>query len=185
MKDKVKLELFAIGEIIGTPDVGLISLHDENRKRCLAIVCDNLMKEELQLRTSKQKVCRTMIPEVLSNVLINQTGFHFELVINDVVDGVYRAMLVNKDTFQPVSLRASDAVLLHLASGIPLYATTQLMQRQSVAITGGPAQMVPMPFNALSDRMLRDAMNAAVEQERYEVASTIRDELKRRGSKLL
>ena len=38
-----------------------------------------------------------------------------------------------------------------------------------------------IPYNALTDKMLEDALEKAIELERYEMASTIRDELKRRG----
>lgn len=179
MQDKIKLEFHSVGEIVGNKEVGVITLIDATHSRCIAIVCDDLIKKQIHMRLTKQKLCNTMIPEVLSNILMNQAGFHFEIIINDIVDGVYRAMLVNTDTYQPISMRASDAVLLHAATKIPIYATMQLMQRQSVPLQMGAG--IALPYNALSDDMLRDAMKAAVETERYEVASTIRDELKRRG----
>ena len=170
----------AVSAIIGNPEVGVIVLCDEKETVQIAIVCDGLMRQEFMLRLSKEKVCNTLLPEVLVNVLTTQVDFKFEIVINDIIDGVYKAMLINTETYQPLSLRASDAVLLHHISKAPLYATTQLLKRQAVPILKG-TQSMALPYNALSDDMLLDAMQRAVEVEQYEAASTIRDELKKRG----
>ena len=180
MQAIIELKVFAVSEIIGNHDVGIIMLSDKGATMQIAVVCDKLMKEEIGLRLSKQKICNTLLPEVLVNVLKNQVGYSFELIINDIVDGVYRAMLINSETRQSLSLRASDAILLHLISDAPIYATNTLMQRQAVPVVPGSPSMA-LPYNALSDDMLREALKSAVEQEKYEMSSTIRDELKRRG----
>lgn len=180
MQEKTQLKLLSIAEIMGNRDVGIISLVDEAEKLMMAIVCDEQMKQELHLRLSRNKVCKTMLPEVLVNILKNQVGYNFELIINDIIDGEYKAMLVNTDTGQPLSMRASDAVLLHLVSKVPLYVTDQLLKRQSMPYVSGSPSMA-LPFNVLTDKMLREAMNYAVEHENYEMASKFRDELKKRG----
>lgn len=180
MQDKVKLHLLSIAEIMGNTEVGIISLVDEREKRLIAILCDRQMKQELHLRLSHNKVCNTMLPEILVNVLKNQVGYNFEIIINDIIDGEYKAMLVNTDTAQPLSMRASDAVLLHLISKVPLYATEQLVYRQGIPYVPGSPSMA-LPYNVLTDKMLREAMDYAAEHENYEMASKFRDELKKRG----
>ena len=180
MQDKIKMQVLAISEIVGNSDIGIILLADESHTLQLAIMCDKLMKDELQMRVAKQKVCNTMLPEILTQVLQTQTNYNFEIVINDVIDGVYKAMLVNTDTYQPVSLRASDAILLSLISKYPLYATMSLIKRQAVPLVKGSHGMA-MPYNALPVQLLREAMDKAVETENYELASHVRDELKKRG----
>lgn len=180
MQDKVQLEFRGISEIIGNSEIGIIVLFDKAETMQIAIVCDELMKRELQLRVKKKKECNTMLPEILSNMLTLQYGCKFQIIINDIVDGIYRAMIVNTETLQPVSLRAADAVMLHLITKAPLYATMRLMRRQAVPVVPGSPTMA-LPYNALSDSMLKHAMESAVEQEKYEMASTIRDELRKRG----
>lgn len=180
MLDKVQLKLMSLSEILGNPDVGILMLSDMDEKTQLPIVCDAAIRDDIRRRLAKDKVCNTMLPEILTNILVHQYGFHFEVVINDVIDGVYRAMVVNTDTYEPISIRATDAILLHVISKCPLYATTGLLQRQSIPLVKGSPTMA-LPYNILSDRMLHDAMRAAVDAERYEMASTIRDELKKRG----
>lgn len=180
MQDKVELKVHSVSEIVGNSEVGIVVLMDKEEVMQIAIVCDKAMKETLHMHISKQKVCNTMLADVLANILLNQVGYKCELIINDIVDGVYKAMIVNTETYQPVSLRASDAILMHIITKTPIYATMQLMKRQAVPVTAGSISMA-LPYNALSDKMLQDAMKSAVEQEKYEMASAIRDELKKRG----
>lgn len=180
MLDKVQLKVQSVSEILGNPEIGIVVLHTVDETMQLAIVCDAVIKQELYMRLSKQKECNTMLPEVMYNILANQVGYNFEILINDVIDGIYRAMIVNTDTLQPISLRAADAILLHLISKNPIYITKQLIQRQGVPVMKG-SPVMSLPYNALSDKMLKDALKAAIDDEKYEMASTLRDELKKRG----
>lgn len=180
MQDLVKMKILAIAEIMGNTEVGVISLIDEPEQRMLGVICDKQMKHELHLRLTRNKVCRTMLPEVLVNILKNQVGYQFEIVINEIIDGEYKAMLINSETRQPLSMRACDAVLLHAVSDVPLYVTAQLLKRQAMPYVPGSTAMA-LPVNVLTDNMLHDAMDYAVEHENYEMASKFRDELKNRG----
>lgn len=180
MLEKIQIKVKAVSEIIGNPEVGIIIVTDNEERMQLAVVCDDIMKREMHLRLSREKKCNTMLPEILINILRQQDSLHYEIILNDIADGEYRAMLVNTETYQPVSMRASDAILLHVISHVPLYATIQLMKRQAVPVIPGSPSMA-LPYNALTDKMLQDALKKAVELEKYEMASTIRDELKKRG----
>lgn len=180
MQEKTKLRIRAISDIMGNPEVGIIVLTDNQRQRQIAVVCDRLVKQELSLRLAKKQECNTMLPEVLTQILTGQYGFRPEVVINDIVDGIYRAMIVNTDTGQPMSVRAADGILLHVIARVPLYATLDIMRKQSVPLLPNSPAM-SLPYNALSENMLRSAMQSAVSTEHYEAASLIRDELRKRG----
>lgn len=90
MQEKVELKVHSVSEIVGNPEVGIVVLMDKAEVMQIAIVCDKAMKESLHMHISKQRVCNTMLPDVLANILLNQVGYKCELVINDIVDGVIR-----------------------------------------------------------------------------------------------
>ena len=129
---KVRLTIRGVSEIVGTEEIGLIVLVDESLSRQLTIPCDKQMLSQFRLRIGKAPIVGRMLPEVLWHVISTQTDLRFEILINDLIDGQYRAMLYNVETLEPISMRASDAVLLSYISNIPLFVEWGLMEKQSV-----------------------------------------------------
>lgn len=179
-QNNIQMKVYAISEIVGNKDVGIIVLTNIECTMHIAIVCDNLIKRELQLRLKKEKICSRMLPEVMINLINQRLECEYEIIINDIIDGEYYAVVVDKYYAQSYTLRAADAILLHIISRKPLYATSEIIKNQAMPVAPGNVAM-SLPYNALSDSMLLDAMKNAIEMEKYEMASTIRDELKKRG----
>lgn len=177
---KERLVFKGVSEIVGTEDLGLLILTDEAKERQITIVCDKAMAVQLELRVKKVPITRIMLPEVLCRILKNNSNFDYEIVIDDIVDGQYRTLLYDKETLEPLLIRASDAVLLSVVSGIPLYMETGLMKRQAVAYNEN-SRGVSLPVNTISDEMLQAALDKAIADENYELASHLRDEKKRRN----
>ena len=69
---------------------------------------------------------------------------------------------------------------LSLVGDIPLYIESGLMRRQSVAYREN-SRGVSLPVNTISDEMLQAALDKAIADENYELASHLRDEKKRRN----
>lgn len=178
--DNIQMKVYAISEIIGNKDVGIIVLTNIEGTMHIAVVCDNLIKQELQLRLKKEKKCSRMLPEVMFNIINQRFGCDYEIIIDEIADGEYYAVVVDKYYEQSYKMRATDAILLHLISRMPLYATSKIVKEQAMPVAPGNVAM-SLPYNALSDNMLLDAMKSAIDMEKYEMASTIRDELKKRG----
>lgn len=178
--DNIQMKVYAISEIIGNKDVGIIVLTNIEGTMHIAVVCDNLIKQELQLRLKKEKKCSRMLPEVMFNIINQRFGCDYEIIIDEIADGEYYAIVIDKYYEQSYKLRATDAILLHLISRMPLYATSKIVKEQAMPVAPGNVAM-SLPYNALSDNMLLDAMKSAIDMEKYEMASTIRDELKKRG----
>ena len=176
--DKVRLYLKEIVEVSSNTDIGLLILVDEQEKRQLVIPCDKLMKYELNARVQK-KNCSRRLPEVLLNLLRNNTDLSFEILLTDIIDGDFKAQLFNLDSLEMIPINAADAILISKIAHLPLSASERLMFRQSAKYTPGVVS-VSLPINILTNEMLQEAMNKAISEERYEQASQIRDELKRR-----
>lgn len=178
--NKVRLFFKSVTEIVGTNDVGLLILVDEQQQRQLTIPCDRNMLYQFSLRVQKVPITNRMLPEVLWQVIHSQTTLHFEILINDLIEGQYRAVLYNVETLEPILIRISDAMLLAYVSDIPIYIDEKLMKKQSVKYVHN-AQGMSIPVNTLTDEMLKKALNKTIEDEHYELASLLRDEMKRRN----
>lgn len=179
---KERLIFKGVSEIVGTEDLGLLILTDEAKERQITIVCDKAMAVQLELRIKKIPITRIMLPEVLCRMLKNNGGLDYELLIDNIIDGQYRTILYDKETMDTLLIRASDAVLLSIVANIPLYIEAGLMRRQSVMYNEN-AKGVSLPVNTISDEMLQVALDKAIADENYELASHLRDEKKRRTKK--
>ncbi len=176
---RIQLFFRGVSEIVGTDDLGLLILSDEAKERQISIVCDKAMALQIEFRLKGVPITNIMLPEVLCKV-INMQDLHLELVIDDLIDGQYRTILYNTDTMVPLLIRASDAVLLSLVGNIPLYIDSTLMRRQAVRYSID-TRGVSLPVNTISDEMLQSALDKAIADENYELASHLRDEQKRRN----
>lgn len=176
--NKVKLIFKNVSEIVGSKEVGLLILSDEEGNRQIAIPCDKNMIYQFSLRLSEIPIKETLLPEVLAHFL-EQTNMQYEILINDIVDGKYRTMLINMTTLESTPLRASDAILLSYISSIPIYIEKGLMEKQSVTYENF-SKGISIPVNSLNLEMLEEAIKNAVKEEKYEIASFLRDEINRR-----
>ncbi len=177
--NKIRLVLKGVSEIVGDDNLGLLILTDIAQTRQLSIICDKQMEYQFGLRMSKAPVANMMLPEVMAQVISRQTTLNIELQIYDIVDGQYQASLVNNDTLQTVPIRASDAILFSFVSHCPLYIEERLMMRQSVPYsTNSPGMAIPV--NSISNSMLQSALKKAIQEENYELASHLHEEMQRR-----
>ena len=165
MMSKVKLKFHNVGEIVGSDELAIITLTDEPQERMITIVCDKAMAVQLELRAEQIPITRIMLPEVLAGILKDQAGIMMDILITDIIEGQYRTLLYNRVTAR-----------------IPIYMESSLMDRQSVRFSG-LSHAISMPVNTLSTEMLDKALQKAVDDENYELASHLRDEKKRREKK--
>ncbi len=177
--DRIRLVFKSVSEIMGTDEIGLLILTDEQELRQIAMPCDRTMIEQFSLRLNRAPVVGRLLPEVLWHVISMRSDHAFEIVVTDIIEGQYRALLVDVETQEPVSLRMSDAVLLSYIAKLPIWIDAQLMEKQSVPYDR-EARGVAIPVNTISTEMLQNALDKAVEEEKYELASHLRDELRRR-----
>ena len=161
-------------QVVGGEGMAVILLTDMERQWALSVVCDEPMSQQLQMRVSNPKACRNMLPETLLRLLPSS----YEMMICGLIEGQYQVVLMN-EMADSVHLRMSDAVLLSLMSDIPLYIEDSLFKRQCFPFDE-KAQSIAIPINTMDLPRLKSALEHAVENENYELASQLRDEINRR-----
>lgn len=177
---RIKLFLQQATEVVGEEKEGLLILTDSFQKRQIAIPCSSRMFDEFKARMNNPKH-HAELADILFNVIKWQTELSLELVIINVDNGHYSAILSNTDSLEQVPLDGAQAVLLNYISKdkIPLFIEEKLFLKQS-SVYDMKATGVSLPVNTLSRSMLRKAMEKAIAAENYELASQLRDELNRR-----
>lgn len=173
--ERIRLRFENIQQIVGNDDLSVMMLTDETRQRALSVICDAAMTSQLLLRLQSPDRCAHLLPEALVHMLPDDC----EMMIYGVHDGQYQVVLQDRDFTRHAVLRLSDAVLLHIIANYPLYIESTLMQHQSVPFDEH-ATGVAIPINSMDTKRLHFAMQKAVSEENYELASQLRDEIKRR-----
>ena len=123
-----RLKYKGLADIVGSEGMCVIMLTDEPETRCLNIICDKTMSQQLQMRTGHLDICNCLLPEVLMKFLGDYVPVKkLEINIQNILDGQYLVGLMNTDNYAIHRIRLSDAVLLHLIADVPLYIDEQLM----------------------------------------------------------
>ena len=90
-----------------------------------------------------------------------------------------KAKLVNATSGSAYSLPQDEAVLLAVTAGLEIFTNMEVLQKFTTPFRKD-VMSVALPIVGLPDSLLKKALEKAVEEENYEGASFIRDEMKRR-----
>ena len=188
---RIKLKVQGVTDI--APNIAsLLILTDEEEKRQLTIVIDAVMRHEIALRRGKYVGNATQrgnainslqhcLPETLSAAIKYLTNIELCVTIVSIANGQYYALLEDMRTGTAFPIRASEGVLLTYADPhIPLYIEESLWEMQSTKYLGDQAKGFSLPLNTLSVGMLKQAMQKCIDDENYEGAQHIKEELERR-----
>lgn len=178
MMKRTLLKFENIQQVVGSDDISVIQLTDEERRRSLSIVCDEQMTRQIMLRLQSPDKCGQLLPESLTKMLPGK----YELMIYGLHDGQYQVVLADSEFERNVRIRISDAVLLNIIAGYPLYIEETLMQKQCAPFKAN-ARGVAIPINTIDSQRLNKVLQNAIDEENYEFASQVRDEIKRRSKK--
>ena len=177
--DRIKLKLMGISDVVGIDDISLLSLVDEAEERQLIVSCDKMMGRQIQLRMMDKPGLEHLYPEVMTKMLLAQSSQQMEVMIYDLREGTYRTEVIDTLTGKKYPIRCSDGIFFSLLMDCPLFASRSVMLKQAANYHPGSAK-VALPINVISDKMLRFSLDKAIEMEDYEMASNLRDELKKR-----
>lgn len=143
---------------------------------------------------------RSIPPRPLTHDLFRTFISKFDITLEDALiykyeNGVFYSMLSFKQHGEIVKVesRTSDAVAIALRTKSPIYTTEEIMQELAVvfndsdsALSSSPPHR-PISVDVVSDMdeedtldELKERLQEAIEDENYELASEIRDEISRK-----
>lgn len=166
----------------------VILLKGQEDKRTLPIFIGTVEAQSIALFVSKVKMPRPLTHDLLKNVLENLKCRVERIEVCDLREGTYIAklVLVHNGTEIEVDSRPSDAIALALRVSAPIYVDEKVMDeagREFIETEESTLEEVPQYAEAEEetttlDRLRKD-LEKAVEEERYEDAARLRDEIKR------
>lgn len=179
----IKLKFKGLSEIMGMDSqLSLIVLVDEEERRQLVVTCDQNMRNQLKMRITDPRAGQSLLPEVLSNVMGHEQCLSWEVRIEGMQEGKYITKLYNDDLERSLDIRCSDAILWAFVCHCSIMVSEDVLATYGVPYFPD-ARQIALPVNIITDDMLKLGLQKAIDTEDYEVASRLRDELKRRHEK--
>ena len=178
---KTRLVFSGISEVVGSNGMAIVLLSDESKHRMLSVVCDAIMKYQIGLRRTTNRLQEKLLPEVLVNMLRDNadTG-RYEINVYNLADGEYKTVVNDTVGLKEYPIRLSDAILLSQICNIDLFMEESLFILQSMPYNGVTDRLA-IPINILDTDKLTEELNKAILNEDYRLASQIKEELKKRS----
>ena len=196
--NKVNLEIMGLTYSESSTGAYVLILGDKNSQRRLPIVIGSAEAESIAVGIEKHKNGRPHTHDLFLR-FAHEFGIEIcEVVINRFRDGVYYAMLVCKqgDDLTMVDARPSDAIAIAVRAGCEIYAYESVMEEAGIimddmeqeqeADESGPAdiniinKVQETNMDLLSLDELEDLLQEAIDEEDYQKAARIRDEINSR-----
>jgi bifunctional DNase/RNase len=155
-------------------------MEEVNGKRKLPIIIGSLEAQSIRTMLMGYTMPRPMTHDLMLNVTKELQATLKKVVIYKVKEGVFYSYLYFDHAGEQlrVDSRTSDAVALALRQPCPIYATEEVLSHEYM-VDDGEGQM-SISVNLVTLPMLRQALEKAIKEEDYELASKLRDEIKKR-----
>ena len=192
--NKVSLEIMGLTYSQSSTGAYVLILGDKNSQRRLPIVIGSAEAESIAVGIEKHKNGRPHTHDLFLR-FAHEFGIEImEVVINRFRDGVYYAMLVCKqgDDLTMVDARPSDAIAIAVRRGCEIYAYESVMEEAGIIMEDMEKQddepeVDPINIGAgetsldlLDMEALEELLQEAIDNEDYQKAAEIRDEINRR-----
>lgn len=186
--NKIVLEVIGLTHSLSLNEAFALVLADKKSNLKLPIIIGSVEAQSIALALEKYESRRPLTHDLFKNFADNYNINVKEVVIDRFREGVFYSQLVcEKDGKTSVfDARTSDSVALALRFGCPIYTNQQVLDEAGVMIEedeNDDENHQDSDFEERSIEELKNMMEEAVEEEDYELASILRDEIKSKENK--
>lgn len=192
--DKIKLEILGISYSQSQAGAYALILGESNGKRRLPIIIGGFEAQSIAIELEKMKPSRPLTHDLFKNFATTYGIDVTEVVIYKFVEGIFFAKLVCFDGIKEIDIdsRTSDAVAIAVRFNCPIYTYESIIVSAGIILDEETTdlhiedlkpdneQETENEYNNFSTKELEELLTAAIEEEAYEKASIIRDEIKKR-----
>jgi len=158
-------------------------LRETDGERILPVLMERDAAQQLllQIQSVVRPSLSLSLPGIMRQIFQSCRIRMCEVRICGVQGGVtFCHLLFEQDHVERVvrNCRASDGLQLACAFGCPVRIDEELLERQHMRQAGESSYSIPV--NSVTTEALKGALQQAIKEENYELASQLRDELRRR-----
>lgn len=197
---KIKLDIVGLSYSQTQSGAYALVMGEVNGRRRLPIIIGGFEAQAIAIEIEKMTPTRPLTHDLFKSFAVAFNIQIQEVVIYNLVDGIFYAKLIcfdGKRTLE-VDARTSDAIALAVRFSCPIYTYEFILSQAGILIEGNEfvflenvenkEEIPPVTpsgvssYASLSDDDLKVQLKTALEEEAYEKAAKIRDELSRRKS---
>lgn len=168
----------------------VVLLKAEQDPRTVPIFIGGAEAQSIAIHLDKVELPRPLTHDLFKNVLDCLECRLKRIVVNDIADNTFYGVLVfERDGKEfEVDARPSDAIALAVRCGAPMYVMKKVLDQAGIvlqepkdegAAKSGAPDDAPDGAPATGLARLKEDLEKAISQERYEEAARLRDEIKR------
>lgn len=192
---RIELDIVALSHSVTQSHNYAVVLGERRGQRRLPIVIGSFEAQAIAVAMERMVPNRPLTHDLFKNTLDTFDIQLREVVINNLLDGIFYARLVctkNGEVFE-IDSRTSDAIAMAVRFECPIYTYDFILEAAGVVLEdqdeeGGVGDASKMAnanldsdaLETLSSDALHTKLQEVLESEDYEMAAKIRDELKRR-----
>lgn len=187
---KIPLDIVALSHTVAQSHNYAVVLGEQDGSRRLPIVIGGFEAQAIAVAMERMIPNRPLTHDLFKNVLSTFEIGLKEIVINDLKDGIFYAQLICMQDGEIIEIdsRTSDALAMAVRFDCPIYTYEFILDRAGVVLEAEEEEEeTRRPRSAKSKRLsaypveeLKQMLDEVLENEDYERAAEIRDEINRR-----
>lgn len=160
-------------------DAYILILREREGERIFPVLIDeegfNMI---MQAMRNKDYTCSHLMVKLASRVGMTPIGIRLMQPANGKTQALIDFELVNE--IVSITTPIAEAVVTALETRSSLWVQRTTFERQTRMNKNGGSQNMALPITAMSDKLISDALQAAVKEDNFELATILRDELNKR-----
>lgn len=191
--EKIELEIVALSHSLAQTQNYAIVLGEQTGARRLPIVIGGFEAQAIAVAMESMTPARPMTHDLFKNALQSFQVEIKEVIINNLVDGIfYAALICQKSGGELIEIdsRTSDALALAVRFGCPIYTYDFILEQAGIILEEETEKEVQKAkerrqkkektIDDYSTEELQRMLEEALENEDYEKAAKLRDEINKR-----
>jgi bifunctional DNase/RNase len=193
--EKVKLEIVGLSYSQTQSGAYALVLAETGGKRSLPIIIGGFEAQAIAIELEKMTPTRPLTHDLFKSFAQSFQIEVVEVIIYNLVEGVFYAKLIcSKDgTFSEIDARTSDAIALGVRFKCPIYTYENILASAGILLDENAELQQDTPSSEVSTTAsekpattynveeLEQQLLDAIENEDYELASRLRDEINKRS----
>ena len=195
--DKIKLEIAGLSYSQTQSGAYALVLAETGGKRQLPIIIGGFEAQAIAIELEKLTPTRPLTHDLFKNFAVSFSIEVKEVVIYNLIEGIFFAKLICEREGQvtEIDARTSDAIAIGVRFNCPIYTFENILSSAGILLdeeTGNEfdsdsiedeeSEVSLDSFNQVSIEELEIQLDEAIQNEDYELASKIRDEINKRTS---